>query len=445
MRLGLACVWMPAVLCVLSLSGCKYIFPAKNSFQQARELESAGRYAEAATAYERVYRRHPRSAEGREALSRAAAINEEFLGDWRKAGGLLQDLRIKSEGLPEYPQVMLRLGRVLEKSGSPYREAIAVYSALSQDSTSSPEGVSALLALGRIHESVKSWGEAKNDYRLAIERSGGPERAESVNIRLQTVCLLEVLDAYFGGRIEEAVNLAREGLGQLTVPAVRRGLEDLLRRYRKARKFWDVSAGLVVLEDSETVEEADPERFIIKSMGGTSFRDSGPAPDGWRIEYNDKRRSFVLYEEKESQKEPAWKYESSSRQQVLGYWWAPDGSKLGWIGKWRGGNSMRINVVDLKKKSANRAVYDPSGALLGEVMIFLPRCEKMVFPYRDYLAVADVDGGNQTIFRLRSGPGGAYRSAEADWLACSADGLEVTVGVKGGRAFWKLSLAAGGI
>lgn len=47
------------LLCAVSLAGCQYFFSSKSLLQEARDLEAAGKYAEAAAAYEKFFRRNP--------------------------------------------------------------------------------------------------------------------------------------------------------------------------------------------------------------------------------------------------------------------------------------------------------------------------------------------------------------------------------------------------
>jgi len=436
--------------------------------RDAQQLEAQARYQEAASLYEQLYQKYPAKPEALTALSRAAALYEERLSNWQKAASFLQELRARTENKPEYPSVMLRLAKVLENSGSPYKDSLETYGIICKNCASAPESAEAMMAQGRIHESLQNWVAAKSDYENAIAKLGTSPKAASVRTRLQSVWLLEALDAYYAGRVDDGVALAGEALKkELTVPEVKRGLEDLIRRYRNAQRLWEGNAGLILIDDQTLVGAVDPSRFIVHAE-----RTPDPAsPEGWTFTVDPKRKTFTVTQavpvatpdpkvpaKKAAAKKP-WVFKSSSEAQALGWWWAADGSLLAWIDKVRGGSKRCLRMLEPATRKSWTVMTDPAGEVLGESVLILPHARKLIFPYRDFLAVSDLRGGNMVNFLLRDKEHKAkFRGRNVEYFASSADGLEVAVAVRqpkpaGGKAkgaaetdpvplaIWKLGLA----
>ena len=450
-----------ALVCVKS--GCQlvtqYMNPARWLLEQARELEAEEKYPEAVAKYELIIQKYPKKKYAKEALSRAAAIHEERLNNWQKAAMYLQELRARDEGKKPYPAILLRLGRVLEHGGSPYTDALETYGVICKNCATAPESLTALLARGRLYEAMQSWPQAKSVYEDAIQKLGAAPQAGAVRARLQSVWLMEALGMYSAGRVHEGAALAAEALKKpLDVSEVRGGLESLDRQYANAKRLWAADAGTIVLEErgGKLVEALDEGHFPLKAV-----RDQGAnAPDGWEASFDVKKKSLAITRRPTdgAQGKP-WSFKAPSEAAVLGFWWSPDGKRLAWIGKSREGRRRTLNIVDLVKHKSWEAVRDASGSVLGETVLFLPYCDKMVFPYEDYLAISDLRGGSRTNHQIKGDRTRRFRGAQVEWIASSVDGLELAVAVtqpppKGGAkpkkgapppdaprpAIWKLSL-----
>lgn len=447
------------------LGGCQWIWPERYMLRDAQQLEAQAKYQEAATKYEEVYQKYSSKPEALTALSRAAALYEERLNNWQKAASFLQELRTRTENKPEYPSVLLRLARVLENSGSPYKDSLETYGVICKNCASAPESAEAMMAQGRIHESLQNWVAAKSDYENAIAKLGTSPKAATVRTRLQSVWLLEALDAYYAGKVEDGVTLATEALKkELTVAEVKRGLEDLVRRYRNAQRLWAGNAGLVIIEDQTLVGAVDASRFVIRAE-----RTPAPAaPEGWAFAFDDKRKTFAVTQvlaaetpaagEKPKAGGPKkpWTFKSPSDSQAVGWWWSADGSLLAWIGKSRESKKRSLQVLDLGARKSWTVITDPSGSVLGESVLILPHAGKLIYPFENYLAISDLKGGNRVNFLLRGDAEHKvkYRGRDVDFLASSSDGIEIAVAVrqtapekKGAAdeppalAIWKLGLA----
>ncbi len=454
------------LVCVILAAGCSWVFPAKYKLRAAQELEAAGNYEEAVVQYEEVARDYRGRSEAVMALSRAAALYEGQLKNWQKAAVLLQELRTLVEGTPEAPQVLLRLARILEQSGSPYTDSLTFYKLICTECVTEPEGRSALLAQGRIYESMQRWDDAKRVYEEAIAYPGLAGGDGPVRARLQSVWLLEALGAYFGGQVDEGVRLAQEALEQeLIVPEVKQGLEDLLRRHRLAKNLWRSSPETVFVADVDIMATPEPSSYVFKAE--RSQRQL--APEGWQLDYNQKRKSFRLTEKppvsatdltagtakrkSKARKKKLWSYTNPSWSEVLGLWWSPDGRYLGWAAKSRKLKTREFRVLDLKTRKAWRITRDSTGLSLGETMLFLPRAGKLVFPTGKFLVVSNLRGGNRVQLLVKGNRKlrATYRARKVDWLACSADGIELTVAVsqpvtkkseEPRHMYWKFNLLA---
>ncbi len=433
-------------------SGCQYIWPERYALREAQALEEKQQYAEAVKAYEGVFTKWPTKPEAIRALDRAAALYEERLSNWQKAATYLQELKTRMDGKPEYPGVLLRLGRVLEQAGSPYADALQAYGFLCKNCATAPEAVTAIMAQGRIHESLRNWPAAKSVYEDAVAKLGNSPQAGTARLRLQSIWLLEAVGMYYAGRVDDGALLAEEALKKgVSVEEVRNGLDALLKRYRNAQRLRRGNAGLVSTEDIAIVEAADAELFVYRAE-----RDGrgASAPEGWKAEFDAKKKTLKIEQLPQATDEPVaptrtgtgaagakkparpktpklWKYTTPATETVEGWWWSPDGQAVGWIGKGRTGKRRTLNVVHLVKQKAYATVTDYSGTLLGHVMAFLPSCDKVVFPYEDFFAVSDLRGGNRNNFALRGDRLRklAFKGQEVEWIASTPDGLELTVGV----------------
>lgn len=433
----------------LGLAGCQYIWPERYALRDAQALEAQAKYADAVKAYEIVFTKWPTKPEAVQALDRAAALYEERLGNWQKAATYLQELKTRLDGKPEYPGVLLRLGRVLEQAGSPYADALQAYGFLCKNCATAPEAVTAIMAQGRIHESLRNWPAAKSVYEEAVVKLGNSPQAATAKLRLQSIWLLEAVGMYYGGRVDDGALLAEEALKKgVSVDEVRNGLDTLLKRYRNAVRLREGNAGLVSTEDVTIVDAAHQDLFIYRSDRTGA---GAPAPEGWKAEYDAKKKTLKLEQLPPPEepvatsksptgkpKKPAkpkavklWKYSTPAGEQVLGWWWSPDGRALGWIGKAKSGKKRTLNVVHLGKQKAYATVTDYSGTLLGDVMAFLPGADKVVFPYEDFFAVSDLRGGNRNNIALRGDRSRklAYKGKAVEWISSTADGLELAVGV----------------
>jgi len=74
-------------------------------------------------------------------------------------------------------------------------------------------------------------------------------------------------------------------------------------------------------------------------------------------------------------------------------------------------------------------VKDVSGKLLGETVLLLPYCDKMVFPYENDLAISDLRGGSRAHFQIKGDARHKFRGDQIEWIASSVDGLELAVAV----------------
>ena len=438
---------------VAMLAGCALIWPAKYKFEAAEELEQQGKYPEAVALYEEVFTRYPKKREALDALLRAAAIYEERLNNWQKAAAYLQDLRSRTEGKPQYASVLLRLGRVLEHAGSPFRDSIETYGVLCRNCASAPEAVSALVAKGRLHESMQDWAAAKGVYEDALARYGKSAEAPTIRVRLEAVWQFEAMGLYYAGEVEHGVTLAQEAMKKgITVDEVRNGLEALLGRYKKAMDLWRAEAASVIREAATVTDQPAPGHFVHRYERGAP----AAAPAGWTTAWDAKKTTLTVTEAPPEEvsatpmesAQPAlagkpaakpkaapkrkplpkpWSWKSPAGVQVLGYWVSPDGRKLGWIGKSRSGSKRSLNLVDLGSRKGWVVMTDPTGTVLGDVIAFLPHADKVIFPYENYVMVSDLRGGNRTSFPLESGRGPrvAFRGRQVDSLATTSDGLEL--------------------
>jgi len=433
-------------LCASLVAGCSLIWPAHYKLKQADELEAKGRYPEAVALYEEVFTKYPKKTEALKALERAAALYDERLNNWQKAAGYLQDLRVRTEGRPEHASVLLRLGRVLERAGSPFKDSLETYGILCKSCASAPEAVSALLSQGRLHEAMQNWPAAKSVYEEAIAKLGKSPEAATVRVRLESVWQMEAVGMYYAGSVDDAIVLAQEAMKKgITVVEIRNGLEALLKRYANAQLLWKARAEAVAKQDSAITDRVDPSFFVHRFERGAE-----PAPpEGWAAKWDPKRKTLTVTEvppeppgeiavaaarKPKTKAKPArkpWSWKSPAEVQVLGYWWSPEGRLLGWIGKSRTGKRRTLNIVDLAKRRSWVLLADPGGSVLGEVMAFLPRADKVVFPYEDYFAVSDLRGGVRNNFPLAGDPEtkSVYRGREVEWMATTADGLEVVLAV----------------
>ena len=416
---------------LLLLAGCSLLFPAGYKLRTAEKLEAAGKFAEAAAAYEEIAAKYRNKPQALTALSRAAAIHEERLGNWRKAAALLQDLRTLTEGKPGAPEVLLRLAHVLEQSGSPYRDALQTYGVICKECASAPETVTALLSQGRIYEAMQMWADAKRVYEETIEKMGGSPCADTVRARLQSVWLLEALGTYTAGQLAEGVQLAETALKSATSPEVRNGLEDLLRRYQVARSLWRSAPGRIFFPNTEITAEADPSQYPVRAERGQVQ----PAPAGWELAFDGGKKRFRLTEKTPGPADPRkkpWTFRSPPATLILGFFWSPDSKYAGWIGKTRAGSEREIRVLDLKSRRSWQVICDLKGLQLGETVIFMPHSDKLVFPVGRFLAISDLHGRNRVQFLVRSDTklGAVFRARDVEWQALSADGVSLAIAVR---------------
>lgn len=410
---------LAVALCLIG--GCSLIWPAKYKFEEAEALEKDGKYPEAVVLYELVFTKYPKSREALEALARAAAVYEERLNNWQKAAAYLQDLRTRTEGKPQFASVLLRLGRVLEHAGTPYKDSLETYGVLCRNCASAPEAVSALVAQGRLHESMQDWAAAKGVYEDALARYGKSAEAPTIWVRLEAVWQFEAMGLYYAGEVEHGVTLAQEAMKKgITVDEVRNGLEALLGRYKKAKDLWQAEAASVVREEGTVSDRPAPGHFVYRY-------DRGPAPsapEGWAVVLDAKRKTLKLTV---SGTGKPWTWKSPAEAQVTGYWFSPDGRRLGWIAKSRSGKKRTLNALDLRTRKGTVVMTDPAGTVLGDVMAFLPYAAKVVFPYGNYMMVSDLRGGNRTSFppEVDLDRRDAFKGRQVESVATTADGLEL--------------------
>jgi tetratricopeptide (TPR) repeat protein len=451
----------------LAVAGCSWIFPEKALMKKAREAEAQGKYADAVATYEEVVRRFPKKEEAEDALSRAALLYEERLNNWQKAAAYLQELKSKTQGKPEHPQILLRLARILEHSGSPYADALENYGLICRNCASAPESMSAYLAQGRIYETMQDWRNARSIYEEALSRSSPGGEGAVIASRLENLQLVEALGAYSGGRIEDAVKMAREALARNpTVPEVRRGLEDLVSRWQMARHFWATNPALTVARDIEKVAVDDPVRYSWRARKGGG----GTAPEGWELSIDAKTGVLSVAQKlpapedggkKKSVKKKPWTFKSPSRYKALAAWWSRDGTWLAWISREATGRK-RIDSLDLVKRRNWAVTREATKGIFGEVLLFLPGGERsgtLIYASGSYIAVSNVRGGDMVMIRIGekktpfNGPG-------TQLLASSSDGIELMLSClppakpagKKAKApveepkpeYWKVNLSAGG-
>lgn len=440
------------VLSVIVLAGCG---GPRKLFQEAQKLESGGKYLDAAAKYREVGDKHPGSKEAIPALLRSGELYEARLGDPRSAAESYRVLKTIVEGKPESGEVILRLAKSLEYTGPPYRESLENYGLARKNFAAKPESAKALLATGRLYEAMRLWPESRAIYEEALRTLKTSGEKDIAWTRLQSVWLMECLGLYFSGKVEESVTLAGESLSRApTVPEVKRGLEVLLRRYALAKKFWNIHPSMVLAEDSSIMSTPDQSRFIIGGKPG----EVQEAPDNWDFSYDKRKKSFVLKEksreadgrkavtEKPGKKDGAdkkkkaekpktpkvWSYRSNPDYEVLGCWWSADGKYLGWAARERFGSRRVLEVLDIKAKKKWQVVSNPSPGALGEVMVFIPNSKKVVYPMRRYIVVSDIRGGSQSMLKVKTPPGKnapVFQGGRVKSLACSADGLELALGV----------------
>jgi len=442
----------------LAVSGCGQI-AARRLFAKAQALEAKGKYREAASVYERVGAEYSRYPEAIDALSRAGSIYGEKLCEWTKAVAVLRNLTIITEGTPSSSRALLQLGSAGEHAGPPFLDSIRAYEAVRNKFPGTVDGARAGAGLGRVKELLGAWAEARAAYRAAINSPLPEQEKQEIWRRLQGVWLWDALGTYFSGRVDEGVALAKEGLElNPSVSEVRRGLEEVLTRYAAARRLWRSPAGYVVADGVTLVGATDASRFFVQSRRGIV----DAAPEAWSFEADLTKGSFVLKENpfpeasgggaipaakpksaKTKNRNP-WIYRSSSQERVLGVSWSSDGNMLGWIGREKtGATRRRVRVLDLRTRKSWAVYSDASGKSLGEVMLFMPRGEKVVFPYGNYLVVSDLKGGNMIQMKIRDDELGSrdksYSGPDVEMLACSADGLELFVSVPGAEKKANLS------
>jgi len=435
-------VVVAAAVCVVLTAGCSLFSPARYMLYSAQKKEAAGKYEEAVALYEKIATRHRSSESAQAALSRAATLYEEKLNNWRKSAALLQELRTLTEGKLEGPQVLLRLARVLEHSGSPYTDALLTYGIICKECAAAPESVASLLSQGRINESLQRWGEAARIYEEAIAKLGDTPESATVRARLQSVWLLEALGTYFSGQVEEGAALAEKALKRgVTFSEVRQGLEDILRRYQLARSIWRSHPGRLFLQDYTITGDFDSGQYIAKSERGQA----SITPAGWDLAFNKKKKSFVLAEKpaepplpspgkkaKVVRKKKPWTFRSPVDSAVLGVWLSSDARYLGWVARPGGGSVKEIRVLDLKERRSWQVIRDASGGYVGDSMLFLPKAGKIVFPYGHFLAISDLKGGNrvQLLVRGDKKQGAVFRSRDVEWLAATSDGVSLAAAVR---------------
>ncbi len=428
-----------ATAVALWLVGCQWIWPERYLMRKGQAMEAKGQYAEAAKAYETVFTKYPRKPEATEALSRAASLYEERLNGWQKAASYLQELKARTDGTPAYAGVLLRLGQVLEHAGSPFRDSLETYGVLCKNCAAAKEAVGGLLAQGRIFESLQNWPAAKSVYEEAVAKLGGSPEAATVKVRLEQVWLLEATSLYFTGKVEDGNLLAEEAVKKgITSDEVRNGLQVLIKRHRKAQRFWKGNAAASMLEDQMIVDAAEPGYFLDRYEAGAA----PAAPAGWEFTFDAKKRVLAIIEAPappspvvKGKKAPAvgkpWKFRTPSDTRVLGYWTAPDGGLVLWLGVERDGHRRTLNGVNLRKHKAWTVLGDPSGKLLGEVAAILPLADKIAFPFEDYFVISDLKGGNRVNFALARDRErkARFRGREVRWLAATPDGFELAIGV----------------
>ncbi len=169
----------------------------------------------------------------------------------------------------------------------------------------------------------------------------------------------------------------------------------------------------------------DSSRFIIESRAG----EVQPAPDGWELDFNKRKKSFKLLEKPSREKKAKWTFSSPPDFDVLGCWWSPEYRYLGWVARQKGGSRRVLEALDVVKRKKWRVSSNPDGGELGEVMIFIPNSNNVVFPYRRFMVISDVRGGNQSMIMVITRDGPRFRGGKAAFLRCSADGLEMAMGV----------------
>jgi len=434
---------LAAVLSAFVVGGCGS--PGK-MFLEAQKLDSSGNWAEAAGAYRKVADKYPKADESIKALFRAGEICEQKLADTRSAADVYRSLKELTEGKPESGEAMLRLGRALEAAGSPFKESLENYLDVKRKFAGKPEWVRATLATGKIYEMLHAWAQAGSTYEEALRTLPPSPEKDAAWGHLQSVWLLNALGLYFSGKMEDGVRIAAETLAQpLTVLEVRRGLEVFLRRNSLARRFWECHPARVQANEISLGNSVDPSRFIITAKAG----EMGEAPPGWELKLDKKRKTFVVKQKKEESKakegdkkggkkesagkegKKEWSFRSSADCEVTGCWWSVDGAYLGWAARERGGSKRVLEVLDLKTHRKYRVTSHPTGGAIGEILLFLPRSQKVVFPFRRYMVISDVRGGSQSLLKVRvPGPGPSFSGGDAKWLSCSADGLEVSAGIK---------------
>lgn len=441
-------------------SGCAWFNPAGALLAKGKKLEAKGKFAEAATAYETViakYPNHPETGEAHfraavaeetqarypealglyesffkaypdrqeanDALSHAASILEERQGNWQKAAAYLQELRARTTGTPEAPKVLFRLAKLLEHSGTPYTDALAMYGLVCKDCAAAPEAVYAWLAAARIHESMKNWTEAKRCYQAALGKLGAAAEAAQIRAQYQAVQLQEALGVYFSGSLEGGVALADEALkdGGLS-PEVKLGLDDLEKRYRSATRFWKKSAAATTVEDDQPLKELDEARFVARARTG----EVGDVPAGWAVTFDARKKRLTVKEAppegKKGRKKTPWSFSTPTDREVTGASFSPEGDWFVWVSKTKGGTGRRIDTIDLKKKRPYRV--SPPRSTVGETAIFLPRSHMLVFADGPYVVFSDPRGGDRTQQKVPGLSGTALAG-----FATSADGLELAVAV----------------
>ena len=448
----------------VAVGGCAWLFPERALMKKAREFEDQGKYADAVATYEEVIRKFPKKEEADAALLRAALLYEERLGNWQKAGAFLQELKGKTQGKPEHPQILLRLARILEHGGSPYTDALETYGLICRNCASAPESMSAYLAQGRIYETMQDWKSARETYEQALSRSMPGGEGAVIASRLENLQLVEALGAYSDGRIEEAVVMAKESLAKgPTVPEVRRGLEDLVSRWQMAKHFWVANPADTVARDIERAAADDPVRYSWRAVKGGGQQ----VPEGRELVVDEKNGTFVVTEKEE---EPAagkkakkaakpWSYKSPVKNKLVGVWWSKDGTWMGWISRDSTGRK-RIDTLDLKKRRNWAVTRETTRGTLGEVILFLPggeRSGKLVYLSGNYLNVSNVQGGDMVMVRMVP-KGKTFNGGGAGLIASSSDGIELMIAVapapsKKGKAasaepaepeHWRVNLSAGG-
>jgi len=445
------------------VGGCAWLFPERALMKKAREFEDQGKYADAVATYEEVIRKFPKKEEADAALLRAALLYEERLSNWQKAAAFLQELKGKTQGKPEHPQILLRLARILEHGGSPYTDALETYGLICRNCASAPESMSAYLAQGRIYETMQDWKNARETYEQALSRSAPGGEGAVIASRLENLQLVEALGAYSDGRIEDAVRMAKESLEKgPTVPEVRRGLEDLVSRWQMAKHFWATNPALTVARDIERAPADDPVRYSWRAIRGGGQQ----VPEGWELAVDEKKGTFVVTEKrgeptagkKAKKTAKPWSYKSLAKYKALGVWWSKDGTWMGWISREATGRK-RIDTLDLKTRRNWAVMRETAKGTLGEVVLFLPggeRSGKLIYVSGNYLNVSNVRGGDMVMVRMGSKEK-PFNGGGAELIASSSDGIELMLSArpaaKKGKAakaapaepeYWRVNLSAGG-